>query len=54
MASLFFTCPITHLRAPTGIETDVQSLSGGLEGNGETQMPTLRRDSRAVSAGDIY
>jgi hypothetical protein len=22
----FFTCPTTHLRAPTGIETDVQSL----------------------------
>ncbi len=26
MASLFFTCPRTHLEAPTGIETDVQSL----------------------------
>jgi hypothetical protein len=26
MASLFFTCPTTHLEAPTGIETDVQSL----------------------------
>jgi hypothetical protein len=26
MASLFFTCPTTHLRAPTGIETDLQSL----------------------------
>jgi hypothetical protein len=25
MASLFFTCPTTHERAPTGIETDVQS-----------------------------
>jgi hypothetical protein len=26
MASLFFTCPTTHRQAPTGIETDVQSL----------------------------
>jgi hypothetical protein len=26
MASLFFTCPTTHERAPTGIETNVQSL----------------------------
>src|SRR2546430_11502200 len=26
MASLFFTCPTTHQQAPTGIETDVQSL----------------------------
>ena len=26
MASLFFTCPTTHLRAPTGIETDLLSL----------------------------
>jgi len=26
MVSLFFTCPTTHQQAPTGIETDVQSL----------------------------
>jgi hypothetical protein len=26
MASLFFTCPRTRQLAPTGIETDVQSL----------------------------
>jgi hypothetical protein len=26
MASLFFTCPTTRRKAPTGIETDVQSL----------------------------
>jgi hypothetical protein len=26
MAILFFTCPNTRQRAPTGIETDVQSL----------------------------
>ncbi len=26
MSSLFFTCPTTHQQAPTGIETDVQSL----------------------------
>jgi hypothetical protein len=28
MAFLFFTCPTTRLEAPTGIETDVQSLRG--------------------------
>jgi hypothetical protein len=27
MAPLFFTCPKTNQQAPTGIETDVQSLS---------------------------
>jgi hypothetical protein len=26
LGSLLFTCPITHHRASTGIETDVQSL----------------------------
>ena len=26
MAALLFTCPSTHLKAPTGINTDVQSL----------------------------
>jgi hypothetical protein len=26
MAALFFTCPTTYEQAPTGIETDVQSL----------------------------
>src|SRR6266566_6836872 len=26
MASLLFICPTTHQQAPTGIETDVQSL----------------------------
>jgi hypothetical protein len=27
MASLLFTCPKTNQQAPTGIETDVKSLS---------------------------
>jgi hypothetical protein len=27
MASLLFTCPKTNLQTPTGIETDVKSLS---------------------------
>jgi hypothetical protein len=26
MASLLFTCPQTHQKVPTGVETDVQSL----------------------------
>jgi hypothetical protein len=27
MAALFFTCPKTNRQGPTGIDTDVQSLS---------------------------
>ena len=46
MSSLFFTCPTTHQQAPTGIETDVQSLQAAWIGNAESQMPTLRRGAR--------
>jgi hypothetical protein len=35
-------------------ENNCAKPSGRLEGNDESQMPTLRRDSRDVSAGDIY
>jgi hypothetical protein len=54
MASLFFTCPTTHERAPTGIETDVAKPSGRLEGDAESQMPALRRGARNFSARDVY
>ena len=33
MASLFFTCPTTHQQAPTGIQTDVQSLQAAWKAN---------------------
>jgi hypothetical protein len=39
MACLFFTCPITHQQAPTGIETDVQSLRGAWKATLEVKCP---------------
>jgi hypothetical protein len=39
MASLFFTCPTTHLRAPTGIETDVQSLQAAWKAMVKVKCP---------------
>jgi hypothetical protein len=51
--------PIFHLsdNAPTSPHWHRDRFakpSGRLEANGDSQMPTLRPDSRAVSAGDIY
>jgi len=42
MASLFFTCPTTHHEAPTGIETDVQSLQAAWKATLKVKCPTLR------------
>jgi hypothetical protein len=39
MASLFFTCPTTHRRAPTGIETDVQSLQAAWKATLKVKCP---------------
>jgi hypothetical protein len=39
MASLFFTCPTTHQQAPTGIETDVQSLRAAWEATLNVKCP---------------
>jgi hypothetical protein len=39
MASLLFTCPKTHQRAPTGIETDVQSLREAWSKKVKVQCP---------------
>jgi hypothetical protein len=39
MASLFFTCPITHQQAPTGIETDVRSLQAAWKVTLEVKCP---------------
>jgi hypothetical protein len=39
LASLLFTCPITHHRAPTGIETDVQSLQAAWKATLKVKCP---------------
>jgi hypothetical protein len=39
MASLFFTCPTTHHEAPTGIETDVQSLQAAWKATLKVKCP---------------
>jgi hypothetical protein len=39
MASLFFTCPITHQQAATGIETDVRSLHAAWKATLEVKCP---------------
>ncbi len=41
MASLFlsFTCPATHQQAPTGIETDVQSLRAAWKATLKVKCP---------------
>jgi hypothetical protein len=39
MASLFFTCPITDQQAPTGIETDVQSLQAAWKATLNVKCP---------------
>src|SRR5262249_53362385 len=49
MASLFFTCPTTHLEAPTGIETDVQSLHLAMG----VRLPTMYASRDYVEAGGL-
>ena len=39
MASLLFTCPITHHQASTGIETDVQSLQAAWKAMVKVKCP---------------
>ena len=39
MASLFFTCLTTHERAPTGIETGVQSLQAAWKATLKVKYP---------------
>ena len=43
MTSLFFTCPTTHQQAPTGIETDVQSLVSLFARAGRSAFRVSRR-----------
>jgi hypothetical protein len=53
MASLLFTCPTTHQQAPTGIETDVQSLHAAWEAMLKVKCP-LRQGARNLGARDVY
>ena len=39
MASLFFTCPTTREQAPTGVETDVQSLQAAWKATLKIKCP---------------
>jgi len=39
MAFLFFTCPATHRQAPTGIETNVQSLQAAWKATLKVNCP---------------
>jgi hypothetical protein len=39
MATLLFNCPKTHQQAPTGIETDVQSLSAAWKATLKVNCP---------------
>jgi hypothetical protein len=48
-----FVCPKTSQQAPTGIETDVQSLRASWKATAESQMPALRRGARNLSARDV-
>ena len=53
MASLLFTCPITHHRAPTGIETDVQSLQATWKATLKVKCPHCG-GMHEVSVRDTY
>lgn len=53
MASLLFTCPITHHRVPTGIETDVQSLQATWKATLKVKCPHCG-GMHEVSVRDTY
>jgi hypothetical protein len=54
MASLFFTCPTTHQQAPTGIETDVQSLSASWRAMLKVNCPHCGGGARNLGARDVH
>jgi hypothetical protein len=54
MASLVFTCPKTNQQIPTGIETDVKSLSVSWRGNPESALSPLRRGVHEISVRETY
>ena len=53
MASLLFTCPITHHRSSTGIETDVQSLQATWKATLKVKCPHCG-GVHEVSVRDTY
>jgi hypothetical protein len=53
MASLLFTCPITHHQASTGIETNVQSLQAAWKATLKVKCPHCG-GVHEVSVRDTY
>ena len=53
MASLLFTCPITHHQASTGIETDVKSLQTAWKATLKVKCPHCG-GVHEVSVRDTY
>jgi phage FluMu protein Com len=53
MASLLFTCPTTHQQAPTGIETDVQSLQAAWKAMLKVKCPYCG-EVHEISVRDTY
>jgi hypothetical protein len=53
MAPLFFTCPKTNQIAPTGIETDVQSLSAAWKATLKVNCPHCG-EMHEISVRDTY
>jgi hypothetical protein len=53
MASLFFTCPTTHRKAPTGIETDAQSLQAAWKATLKVKCPH-GSDVHQISVRETY
>jgi hypothetical protein len=54
MSSLFFTCPTTHQQAPTGIETDVQSLRAAWRATLNVRCPHCGEVHQISVPRDIY
>jgi hypothetical protein len=53
MTSLFFTCPTTLQQAPTGIETDVQSLQAAWKTTLKIKCPHCGK-VHEISVRDTY
>ena len=53
MASLLFNCPTTHQQAPTGIETDVQSLQAAWKATLKIKCPHCGKVHK-ISVRDTY
>ena len=53
MATLLFNCPKTHQQAPTGIETDVKSLSAAWKATLKLNCP-LCGEVHNISVREAY